>query len=276
MSETKPVIEERIYVGNVDFAATEEELKDFFTDLSVQSVEIPAKTITRGKKTFVKRLGFGFVQFETGEEADKAIESYNGKEFKGRNIYARKALPPATDEEKQKKTEAYYAKQKELKAKKAKAPVEKASVKEKDRKQDAGKAPEGAKSTDTVFITNLDYKVNVKALAHLFKEKKPKWIHVPARRVPYHLLKQNTDKPRPVFNKGIAFVKFDSEETQLQVIAEFNGTDLNGRTIIVETAVDRVVPEGTGEVQVDSDEAEEAAEDVIEEPVPEAVAETAA
>ena len=29
---TKPVIEDRIYVGNVDFKATEDELKELFQD----------------------------------------------------------------------------------------------------------------------------------------------------------------------------------------------------------------------------------------------------
>lgn len=249
MSETKLVIEERVYVGNVDFTATEEELRDLFEGLKVLSVEIPSKTITRGKKTLVKRLGFGFVQFETKEDADKAIEKYNNTEFKSRHIYAKKALPPATEEEKQKKSEAYFAKQKELKAKKTKAvekPVEPASelAEPAEKKiQDAAKTPEGTKSKDTVFITNLDYKANVKLLNHLFRELKPKWIHVPPRRVSYHVLKKFQAKQRPVFNKGIAFVKFADEETQLKAIAEFNGHEINGREIIVEAAVDREVDE---------------------------------
>lgn len=264
MSES--AIPSRIYVGNLNFNATEDDLKEFFGDLRVASVEIPSKTITRGEKSFVKRLGFGFVQFDTEADADQAIAQYNGKEFKTRNIYAKKALPPATEEEKQKKTEAYFAKQKELKeAKKAKAaakqpaadatadadaapkpkkaPKEKKAPREKkdaDKKPDAAKTPEGSKSKDTVFITNLDYKVNVALLSLLLKDYSPKWIHVPPRRVPQHLLKKFQAKKKPVYNKGIAFVKFADEETQLKVISDFNGKDINGREIIVEVAVDRV------------------------------------
>lgn len=280
MSDHSTVIEERVYVGNVDFTATEEELRDFFGDLNVTSVEIPSKTVTRGKKTFVKRLGFGFVQFDSKEEADKAIDQYNGKEFKTRHIYAKKALPPATEEEKQKKAEAYFAKQDELRAAKAakaaKAPRAKkqangdagvaaaksgkdsqsafaepsgegngaeAKPKPEEKVQDATKTPDGNKSKHTVFITNLDYKANVKMLSHMFQEYGPKWIHVPSRKVPFHVLKRRQAQHRPILNKGIAFVKFADEETQLKVIEEFNGKEINGRHIIVEVAVDRVIPD---------------------------------
>lgn len=284
MSESA-VVEERIYLGNVDFTATEDELKEFFGSLNVTAVDIPSKTITRGKKTFVKRLGFAFVLFDSKEEADRAIEEYNGKEFKSRHIHAKKAVPPVTGEEKKKKTEAYFAKQKELRAKAGKKKNDEAKSEEtteaeaskdvsvsessaagsaaaggvvaategatskpskagSDKKSpDASKTPAGNKSKDTVFITNLDYKTNVKALNSLFKELKPKWVHVPPRRMSYHLLKRFQEQQRPIFNKGIAFAKFPSEEVQLKAIEQFNGYELNGRKIIVEVAVDRVVPE---------------------------------
>lgn len=35
ITSTKPVIEERIYIGNVDYKATEEDLRDFFKDMNV-------------------------------------------------------------------------------------------------------------------------------------------------------------------------------------------------------------------------------------------------
>lgn len=300
MSESA-VIEERIYLGNVDFTATEDELKDFFGSLNVTAVEIPSKTITRGKKTFVKRLGFAFVLFDSKEEADRAIEEFNGKEFKSRHIHAKKAVPPVTGEEKKKKTEAYFAKQKELRAKADKKKSGEAKSKEttegeapKDlnvsegvaaegaaktasakpskagsdnksldaskKSPDASKTPAGNKSKDTVFITNLDYKTNVKALNSLFKELKPKWVHVPPRRMSYHLLKRFQEQQRPIFNKGIAFAKFPSEEVQLKAIEQFNGYELNGRKIIVEVAVDRVVPEAAGAEGT----AEGAVEDAVE------------
>ncbi len=35
LTSTKPVIEERIYIGNVDYKATEEDLRDFFKNMNV-------------------------------------------------------------------------------------------------------------------------------------------------------------------------------------------------------------------------------------------------
>lgn len=100
--------------------------------------------------------------------------------------------------------------------------------------------PEGKASSDTIFITNLDYKANVQTLSNLFKELKPKWIHVPTVRVPYY--KRRGKNFRPTQNKGIAFVKFASEEVQQQAVKEFNGKDINGREIIIDIAVDTRIP----------------------------------
>lgn len=104
----------------------------------------------------------------------------------------------------------------------------------------------------------MDYKVNVKTLNSLFKELKPKWIHVPSRRVPYNR-RGRGGKFRKPFNKGIAFVKFSNEETQKQAVAEFNGKEVNGREIIVDIAIDSRIPkEGSTEEDVDDEENAEA------------------
>lgn len=127
-------------------------------------------------------------------------------------------------------------KEEQKKAKEEAKPVKKASngvAKE--------KVPEGKASQDTIFVTNLDYKVDVKTLNGLFKDLKPKWIHVPTRKVPAHILKKQTGRRAP-FNKGIAFVKFADEETQKQAVAEYNGKELNGREIIVDIAIDARIP----------------------------------
>lgn len=217
-------------------------------------VDIPSKATQRGSKIIDKHLGFAFVQFETKEDADQAISKFNGTEFKGRNIYTKKAVPPPTEEEKQEKIEAYKLKQAEIKkiknekkaakieaikAKKASTPKPKTET-ESDEPKD--KIPVGTKSEDTIFITNLDFKVDVQTLNNLFKELKPKWIHVPTRRVPYFILKKQRENGKSVRNKGIAFVKFSSEELQKKAVAEYNGKELNGREIIVDIAIDTRIP----------------------------------
>ncbi|KAK6199346.1 uncharacterized protein RJT21DRAFT_46045 [Scheffersomyces amazonensis] len=257
----KPIIEDRIYVSNVDFKATEDELKELFEGLKVTEVQIPFKETKRGEKTFKRHLGFAFVQFETKDEADKAIEEYNGKKFQRRNIFIKKAVPPPTEEEKKVRIEEYRAKREEKKQAEKAAKAEKeaatSSAKEKSVKPATTKSesngeekvPEGKASTDTIFITNLDYKVNVKTLNALFKDLKPKWIHVPTRKVPLRILKRSQNsKP---FNKGIAFIKFANEETQKKAVAEFNGKEVNGREIIVDIAIDARIPKDSGKSEDD-------------------------
>lgn len=291
MSVEKEIIEDRIYIGNVDFKATEDDLKQFFEGLTVTEIDIPSKQLKLGKKVIDKHLGFAFVQFKDKEEANQAIEKYNGKEFKNRKIYVKKAVPPPTEEEKQKKNELFKAKKAEQaakveankkakraaknKAKKSQKAAAKAAAttngetkpegettstddKEPTKKAEP-KIPEGTPSTDTVFITNLDYKVDYKVLVGLFKEYKPKWIHVPTRKVPYHVLKRQRAKGRSIFNKGIAFVKLPNQETQSQVVKELNGKEINNRAIIVDIAVDARVPKD-GEVEQANKETPESEE----------------
>lgn len=271
----KTVIQDRIYIGNVDYKASEDELKELFEGYKVTEVDIPFKEITRGanKPSYKKHLGFAFVQFDSADEADRAITEYNGKQFKERVIYVKKAVPPPTHEEKQKKIEAYKAKlakkkevakaakeatstAKELKpeeeskstAKKTPAPKKKAEkpAKANGTNPEASAAedkaknspPEGIPSKDTVFITNLSYRVSIKDLNQLFKELNPVWIHIPKQRVPYSFVNKSKKPFRVAWNKGIAFVKLADEETQKRAIAEFNGKDLNGRPIIVDVAID--------------------------------------
>jgi RNA recognition motif-containing protein len=221
-------------------------------------VEIPSKVITKNPdKPITRHLGFAFAQFKTKEDADKAIEQFNGKKFQRRTIFIKKAVPPPTEEEKaarieqfKAKKEAYSAeKQKKLEQKEKKQATAKTDEPSNERDEiqnDKGeKVPDGKPSTDTIFITNLDYRVSVKTLSSIFKDLKPKWIHVPTKKVPYHVL--NKQKNRRVLNKGIGFVKFSSEEIQKKAVAEFNGKEINGRPIIVDIAVDTRIPKDAEE-----------------------------
>lgn len=78
----------------------------------------------------------------------------------------------------------------------------------------------------------MDFKVNKSLLHSTFKELKPVWIHIPSKRSGTHR----------GFNKGIAFVKFSSEEIQKQAIKEFNGREINGREIVVDVAINTTKP----------------------------------
>ena len=75
-----------IYVGNISHSVSEDVLRELFEKIGpVTSV----KMIT-DKFTGMPR-GFGFVQMESNEDAQKAIEELNGYELEGRAIVVNQA-----------------------------------------------------------------------------------------------------------------------------------------------------------------------------------------
>lgn len=73
----------KLYVGNISYDATSEDLKGFF---AVCGNVVEAIVI--------ERKGFGFVTMGSPEEAEKAKTELNGKEFQGRTIKVDEARPP--------------------------------------------------------------------------------------------------------------------------------------------------------------------------------------
>ncbi|MFQ6674194.1 MAG: RNA recognition motif domain-containing protein [Fidelibacterota bacterium] len=77
-----------IYVGNLSFGVTEEDLRQSFETYGrVESV-----SIIKDKFTGESR-GFGFVEMPTKAEAEAAISGMNGEELKGRTLNVNEARP---------------------------------------------------------------------------------------------------------------------------------------------------------------------------------------
>ncbi len=80
----------KIYVGNLPFSIAEEDLKQMFAEYgSVSSV-----AIIRDRDTGKSR-GFGFVELESDDGAEKAINELNGREMDGRALTVNEAKPRA-------------------------------------------------------------------------------------------------------------------------------------------------------------------------------------
>jgi len=78
----------RIYVGNLSFKSTEEDLRELFSKSGeVESVKIITDVNTGNPK------GFGFVEMATAEDAKKAIEALNGTSFMERTLAVSEARP---------------------------------------------------------------------------------------------------------------------------------------------------------------------------------------
>ena len=75
-----------IYVGNINYASTEEDLSELFGQYGeVASARIIIDRFTQKSK------GFGFVEMPNEEEAQTAISSLNGYDFSGRTLKVNKA-----------------------------------------------------------------------------------------------------------------------------------------------------------------------------------------
>ena len=78
----------KLFVGNLDYTVTSEELKSMFSEFGnvVDAVVITDRETRRSR-------GFGFVEFGSDDEAKKAIEAMNGKDINGRKINVNEAKP---------------------------------------------------------------------------------------------------------------------------------------------------------------------------------------
>jgi len=77
-----------MYVGNLAFSVSEEDLKEAFSPFGeIESIKV-IKDKYSGQSS-----GFGFVEMPSNAEADKAIKTLNGSEMKGRAIKVNQAKP---------------------------------------------------------------------------------------------------------------------------------------------------------------------------------------
>ena len=70
-----------IYVGNLSYEVTEEDLKEAFEVFG----EVNTVKVIKDKYTG-RSKGFGFVEMPAKAEAQSAIEGLNGKDLKGRSL----------------------------------------------------------------------------------------------------------------------------------------------------------------------------------------------
>lgn len=76
----------KLYVGNLPFSSSEDELKDLFTQYGTVSFS----RIITDRETGRSR-GFGFIEMNTDAEASSAMTALNGEVFGGRNLVVKEA-----------------------------------------------------------------------------------------------------------------------------------------------------------------------------------------
>lgn len=78
----------KLYVGSMSFNTTEDGLREAFS----QAGTVVSASVVMDKMTGRPR-GFGFVEMETDEAGNAAMEMWNGKELDGRTIIVNEARP---------------------------------------------------------------------------------------------------------------------------------------------------------------------------------------
>jgi len=78
----------KIYVGNLNFRSTEDEIRDLFGEYG----QVDDVALITDRDTGRPR-GFGFVEMPDDDTARKAIEEMNGKEVAGRALTVNEARP---------------------------------------------------------------------------------------------------------------------------------------------------------------------------------------
>ncbi len=82
------IMNTKIYVGNLSFGTTENDLRDLFTQHgTVSEVNLIIDKITGRSR------GFAFISMENAEQTQSAIQNLNGKDLDGRPLTVNEARP---------------------------------------------------------------------------------------------------------------------------------------------------------------------------------------
>lgn len=78
----------KLYVGNLSFRVTSEDLQEYF----MAAGAVDSANVVYDRETGRSR-GFGFVEMATDDDATAAIAQFNGQEYDGRNMVVNEARP---------------------------------------------------------------------------------------------------------------------------------------------------------------------------------------
>ncbi|MCG2722829.1 MAG: RNA-binding protein [Thermodesulfovibrionales bacterium] len=92
----------KMYVGNISYNTTEEELRELFSEYGeIASLKIMKDQFTDRSK------GFGFIEMANDEDAKKAMATLNGKDFMGKSLTVAEARPQQKRQGFNKKSSGY-------------------------------------------------------------------------------------------------------------------------------------------------------------------------
>ncbi len=78
----------KLYVGNLSFDTSSQDLEELFGQVGT----VESASVIEDRDTGRSR-GFGFIEMSSKEEAEQAIDQFNGKEVDGRELKVNEAKP---------------------------------------------------------------------------------------------------------------------------------------------------------------------------------------
>lgn len=260
----------RLYIGNLAYATTEGELKEFFKGYLVESVSIPKNPRTD------RPVGYAFVDLSTPSEAERAIGELSGKEILERKVSVQLArTPTAAGEKTEGATEGEAGAEGSRRrasgrgrgrgrgragragrggrsdggkddaegTEEAAAPAA-ANDESKDKsrpareKKERGPPADGIPSKTKVMVANLPYDLTEEKLKELFAAYEPSSAKIALRPIPRFMIKKLQARGEARKGRGFGFVTLASEEMQQKAVSEMNAKEIEGREIAVKVAID--------------------------------------
>ncbi|KUJ19663.1 RNA-binding domain-containing protein [Mollisia scopiformis] len=222
--ETNASAQRTLFVRSLPAIATSEALTELF------SQNYPLKHATVVLDTDTKQSkGYGFVTLADAEDAQKALEEFNGQVFLGRRMKIEIAQPRSRELTKSQGLDG---------KRKSQISVEAAAIKKaREEKMAEDRKP------PKLIIRNLPWSVKTpEQLAELFKK--------------FGKVKHSTlPKIKDDTQAGFGFVVLRGRKNAEKALASMNGTLVDGRIVAVDWAVDKNVWESQNKSSEDQDEA---------------------
>jgi RNA recognition motif-containing protein len=258
----------RLYIGNLAYATTEDQLKEFFSGYDVETTSIPVNPRTN------RPVGYAFVDLKSADEATKAIQNLSGQDILERKVSVQLARKPEDNEkkaatetgDKERGTGRGRGGRGRGRAGRARggqrgstgaadaAPLADVTndanktapaVAKTEANTAAPRAPkqrgppeDGIPSTTKVMVANLPYDLTEEKLKELFAAYEPVSAKIALRPIPRFMVKKLQARGEARKGRGFGFVTLASEEQQQKAVNEMNAKEIEGREIAVKVAID--------------------------------------
>ncbi|CAK9435622.1 uncharacterized protein LODBEIA_P03490 [Lodderomyces beijingensis] len=215
----------RVYIKNLDYHTTEEDLSNLFSKYELLNVLVPSYTVRFSYRHKRKPLGIAYADFKSKEQADLVIEELDGALVNGRKISLQLATPYAPEV----KQFPFFWRSKRRTTTSKPGPLFEDEEAVTNVEEVANSSAEPVVTTEqpkSLLIQKPHGSVTEDSVQQFFKDCKPSRILI---------LKHKKSRINPIHLTGSSvsvLASFDSSETKLDdVVAKLQSQKLNGKYV---------------------------------------------